>query len=152
MSISLTTASGDAVSSFGAGNTTFSQGAATNTAAFGQQDLFGPRLNSSGQSVTTPGTTTPTAPGSTKSLNYINLAPVKSVSAPHVGPMEAKTTLDLPTSSGAKLTGASNEAELRDRRTGRNSEFGYGTTEARTGSNVPGGLSGDVADDAEKEL
>lgn len=67
MSISLTTASGDSVSSFGAGNSAFSQGTPVNAASFGGT-LFGTALASASQSPVTP-----TAAASTSDLGYQDL-------------------------------------------------------------------------------
>lgn len=53
MSISLTTASGDPVSSFGSGNSQFSTGSRVNVGSFGQSALFGTGLASAGQTPTT---------------------------------------------------------------------------------------------------
>jgi hypothetical protein len=49
MAISLTTASGDPVSSFGSGSSQWATGARANEAAFGQRDVFGTRFASPGQ-------------------------------------------------------------------------------------------------------
>jgi hypothetical protein len=70
--------------------------------------------------------------------------------------MQAVAHLDLPASSGAKPVSEWGQKPLdsqvpkKPSPSGRVSEFGYGTAEARTGQDVPGGLFGHMAEDAEE--
>jgi hypothetical protein len=141
--ISLTRADGAPVVSFGSGVPFSNSQPQINSGTVTSTGLFGGGLTATGKSANTPGTITPTSASSTTKMGFTNLAAGRK--APHVGPMEAKTSMSLPTSSGAKPTadwGVEPAAGqmVPDKPASRNDAFGGGASSGRPGGDVPGGM------------